>query len=182
MYWQSPPFFRTLLQRSKTPSPRVSTRIRTRKQFSVVKCGVTTDAVRSGLRVQWILRGHHHASHLGHASDRFVIHYCLYWPTCPPSTGIIAPCKNEASSEARNRLTAAISFGSPIRPKGNLTMFRRPGSFKASQIIGVSTAPGQTQLTLTPLAAQSTARHVSRLPRRFLRRYRRQHPSSPRCH
>jgi hypothetical protein len=36
----------------------------------------------------------------------------------PPSTTMFAPLMNEASSEARNRSTAAISSGSPDWPRG----------------------------------------------------------------
>ncbi len=68
-----------------------------------------------------------------------------------------------ASSDARKATAAAISSARPIRPIGwpATSMSRKPcGSgaiAMARRKTGVSTVPGQTQLTRTPRRAYSTA-------------------------
>jgi hypothetical protein len=78
----------------------------------------------------------------------------------PLSTLQIAPCTLRASSEARNRITAAMSSGAE---SGRGTMGRLTSSMSTSSgnarfvTIGVSVPPGATALMRTPLFRYSTA-------------------------
>jgi hypothetical protein len=64
---------------------------------------------------------------------------------------------NGASSESRNATTAAISSAVPIRPTGSRedAASRKAGSNRSNN--AVSTGPGATAFTRTPLAAFSIA-------------------------
>jgi hypothetical protein len=73
----------------------------------------------------------------------------------PPSTGIAVPVTNEAASLAKNKMTAAISDGSPYRPNGTMrVMAWRTASGSVgdkvrsmAKIISVDVGEGQTAFT-----------------------------------
>jgi RNA polymerase sigma-70 factor, ECF subfamily len=73
----------------------------------------------------------------------------------PPSTVQTAPVTYDASSEARNAITAATSSGRPIRPSGIVasSAARCAASLRHQSFIGVSVIPGRTPLTRMPAAA-----------------------------
>src|SRR5581483_204375 len=68
----------------------------------------------------------------------------------PPSTEMLCPVMKEASSEARKATACASSSGSPIRPSGVIATVPASLSSGERRSIGVSIAPGETQLTRTP--------------------------------
>jgi RNA polymerase sigma-70 factor, ECF subfamily len=73
----------------------------------------------------------------------------------PPSTVHTAPVTYDASSEARNAITAATSSGRPMRPSGIVasSAARCAASLRHQSFIGVSVTPGKTPLTRMPTAA-----------------------------
>src|SRR5690625_3195139 len=78
----------------------------------------------------------------------------------PPSTGIVCPVTNRASSEARNATTSAQSAGRPKRPRGIHDARRagsRPSSIASAEVWGVSVRSGAIAFTRTPLGPSSTA-------------------------
>ena len=70
---------------------------------------------------------------------------------------IVVPVRYEESSEDRNVMTAAISSVVAVRPRG----MSRASAASCSGVLPtrmlVSTAPGVTALTVTPLSASSRA-------------------------
>jgi hypothetical protein len=64
---------------------------------------------------------------------------------CPPSATNAAPVTNEAKSEAKKRITFAISSGRPRRPIGmvSLNFSANPAWLNAGASNGVSIAPGR---------------------------------------
>src|ERR1700722_5101779 len=77
----------------------------------------------------------------------------------PPSTTSECPVMNEAWSEARNSTAAATSLGSAIRPIGTplAKVAFASGVPVNRSSIPVSTGPGATIFTLTPVPAASSA-------------------------
>ncbi len=71
----------------------------------------------------------------------------------------MAPVMMDASSEARNVTSAAISSGLATRPSGMRALYssRSPGTVNRSRVSDVSTGPGQTALTRMPSRAWSMA-------------------------
>ncbi len=84
-------------------------------------------------------------------------------PVCamiPPSATIVVPVTYDASSDARNSTTLAISIGCPQRPIGIASSERLAMSGKRSRdfrIGGVRMIPGHTALYRIPLRAYSIA-------------------------
>src|SRR5262249_23935381 len=71
----------------------------------------------------------------------------------PPSTTNVVPVINRASGAARKQIAAAISSGLPIAP----SIFSAPlFTFGLFHSIGVSTAPGATQLIRIFFGANSS--------------------------
>src|ERR1700704_3239624 len=87
-----------------------------------------------------------------------------YWAVLPPSTRYEAPVMNDALSDARNLMAAAISSGFPTRLSGTVpARLAFLSAVPANRLsIPVSIGPGATMLTRTPdLAASSAADLVS---------------------
>src|ERR1041385_2364477 len=82
----------------------------------------------------------------------------------PPHAKIVCPVTYEASSEARNAKTAAISHASAARLMGMWlsTSPRALGLSIHALLIGVTTAPGPTALTRMPWPAYSSASDLVR--------------------
>src|SRR5215210_3858929 len=75
----------------------------------------------------------------------------------------MTPVMNEASAEARNRMAAATSLGSPIRPIGCIRSIAArysmpPGSSGKRITRSVRIVPGATALTRIPRSVHSIAR------------------------
>src|SRR6185295_9097495 len=82
----------------------------------------------------------------------------------PPQAKIVCPVMYEASSDARNEKTDAISSEAAARPMGMWlsTSPRALGLSIQALLIGVTTAPGPTALTRIPCPAYSRASDLVR--------------------
>ena len=77
--------------------------------------------------------------------------------TLPPSALQAAPVTYDARSEQRKTMTAAISSGRASRPIGMVATIWSRISFLIAFTMSVSTYPGDTVLTVTPLRTTSWA-------------------------
>lgn len=85
-----------------------------------------------------------------------------YLPIHPPSTTSVCPLTYPPALPAKNTTGPLKSPGTPHLPAGilSLILLNRPSSLSSAVFISVSTYPGATAFTVTPLAVHSFAKDL----------------------